>query len=87
MPGCAGGQNGTLNPNADDYEVVIPPSSQHPGGVSVAFCDASVRFISDNIDTGNTGTYPVAYNAYTPSPYGVWGALGSKSGAENTANE
>ncbi|MBU6276672.1 MAG: DUF1559 domain-containing protein [Planctomycetes bacterium] len=85
-PGCAGGQNGTLNPNADDYEVVIPPSSYHPGGVSVAFCDASVRFISDNIDTGNTGVI-VAYNAYTPSPFGVWGALGSKAGAENTANE
>jgi hypothetical protein len=45
-----------------------------------------VRFISDNIDTGNTGTV-VAYNATTPSPFGVWGALGSKAGAENTADE
>ncbi len=85
-PSCAGGQNGTSNPNADDYEVVISPSSNHPGGVNAAFCDASVRFIADSIDTGNTAT-TVAYNAYTPSPFGVWGALGSKAGGENTANE
>jgi prepilin-type N-terminal cleavage/methylation domain-containing protein/prepilin-type processing-associated H-X9-DG protein len=85
-PSCAGGQNGTLNPNADDFEVVISASSNHPGGVNAAFCDASVRFISESIDTGNTGTV-VANNAYTPSPFGVWGALGSKAGGENTANE
>lgn len=87
-PSCGAGQGtgGAPINNADDDHAVQPPSSYHPGGVSVAFCDASVRFIADNIDTGNTGTV-VAYKDKTPSPFGVWGALGSKAGAENTANE
>ena len=87
-PSCGAGQGtgGAPIDNADDDHAVQPPSSNHPGGVSVAFCDASVRFITDQIDTGNTGTV-VAYNAKTASPFGVWGALGSKAGAENVANE
>ena len=27
----------------------IPPTSNHPGGVNVAFCDGSVHFIKDSI--------------------------------------
>jgi prepilin-type processing-associated H-X9-DG protein len=27
----------------------MPPSSQHPGGVNVAFGDGSVKFIKDSI--------------------------------------
>jgi prepilin-type processing-associated H-X9-DG protein len=29
--------------------LTMPPSSQHPGGVNVAFGDGSVKFIKDNI--------------------------------------
>jgi len=39
--------------------------------------DGSVRFIRNNIDTGNLGIAQA--NTYRgPSNYGVWGAMGSK---------
>ena len=54
-------------------------SSEHPGGAVCLFTDGSARFISENVDCGNQGATPVAEG---PSPYGVWGSLGSKSGDE-----
>lgn len=60
---------------------IFTPSSFHPGGVVVLFFDASVRFITDEIDSGdNTLPYPTSIGA--KSPYGVWGALGSRRGRE-----
>ena len=59
---------------------VYPPSSLHPGGVNGLLADGSVRWFSNDIDTGNL---TVAPNISTgPSPYGVWGAIGSKNGTE-----
>ena len=57
-------------------------SSNHTGGVQAAMGDGSVRFISENINTGNLSTTPPAASAGGPSPYGVWGALGTRSGGE-----
>jgi prepilin-type N-terminal cleavage/methylation domain-containing protein/prepilin-type processing-associated H-X9-DG protein len=54
-------------------------SSQHTGGVNISFADGSVHFISQNIDAGNQGVPQVLVGA---SPYGVWGALGTKAGGE-----
>lgn len=54
-------------------------SSFHPGGVHVVKCDGSVAFITDSIDTGNLALGGVTQGL---SPYGVWGALGSKDGSE-----
>ncbi|MEW4451736.1 DUF1559 domain-containing protein [Bremerella sp. JC817] len=56
-------------------------SSAHPGGVMATFADGSVRFITETIDAGNQGATSVATGT---SPYGVWGSMGSKSGAEYT---
>jgi prepilin-type processing-associated H-X9-DG protein len=28
----------------------VPPTSNHPGGVNVAFADGSVKFIKDSVD-------------------------------------
>jgi prepilin-type N-terminal cleavage/methylation domain-containing protein len=78
-PSCAKGAN-----NAADSDIgVYPPTSYHPGGALVVMCDGSVRFATDGVDTGNLGLPPVADG---PSPYGVWGALGSRAGGEGRAN-
>ena len=55
-------------------------SSYHPGGVNVAMADGSVAFISDSIETGDPTRSPVRAG---PSPYGVWGALGTINGGES----
>ena len=48
--------------------------------------DASTRFVNDNIDTGDltkkVGSGVDRLANPTPSPYGVWGAMGSKMGGE-----
>ena len=55
--------------------------SFHPGVVQVTLCDGSVQTISETIDAGDlTATNPTSGQ----SPYGVWGALGTKSGGEVT---
>ena len=56
-------------------------SSFHPGGVSAAMADGSVRFVSETIDTGDL-TKKVGRAMKGASHYGVWGAMGSKSGGE-----
>ncbi|MCA9129031.1 MAG: DUF1559 domain-containing protein [Planctomycetales bacterium] len=67
------------NVNADSQGGVLSAGSYHTGGVNAVFGDGSVHFISDNIDAGNLSLPPVQFG---PSPYGVWGALGSIDGGE-----
>ena len=73
---------------------VVPPRSKHGGGVQVLFADGRVTFVSENIDTGNLATYPWPGNdpadsslrTRADSPYGVWGALGTRAGTERPGN-
>lgn len=44
-------------------------------------CDGAVRFVSDNIDTGNLSAADIR-SLTGRSPYGTWGALGSIAGGE-----
>jgi prepilin-type processing-associated H-X9-DG protein len=67
--------------NDNSTQGVFPPSSNHPGGVNVAMGDASVRFISNTINSGDPTLAPPS-SLGTTSPYGVWGALGTKDGGE-----
>jgi len=63
---------------------IYTPTSYHPGGVNVAMADGSVRFVPDTIDAGNL-TLAEAILQVPPileSPYGVWGAMGTKRGGE-----
>ena len=74
-PSCAG--EGDVWPRIS----LVSASSYHNGGVHVAMADGSVQFVSELIDTGTlAATIPRA--ATTPSPYGVWGALGTFRGKE-----
>lgn len=62
----------------------------HPGGVNVAMCDASVRFVSETINTGDLTVLhdepSTNIRKYTgPSRWGVWGAMGSAAGGESVA--
>jgi hypothetical protein len=75
-PSCI---TGLANPS------IISPSSNHNGGVNCANVDGSVNFINETINCLTSG---IAATAARPkktgiSDFGVWGALGTKSGGES----
>lgn len=68
------------------YDTWRAASSLHVGGVHCLMMDGAVRFISENINTGNLAATPLANNGSGPSPYGVWGALGTRMGGETVGD-
>jgi len=72
-----------------DNPGVFSPSSHHQGGVHVLMGDGAVKFITDSIEAGNQRA-PMITNANRPgdkSPYGLWGALGTKGAREVISGE
>jgi Protein of unknown function (DUF1559) len=65
--------------NADSNGGVLNPSSYHNNGVMALMTDGAVRFVTNNINCGNIAAGQVTAG---PSPYGVWGAIGSTEGRE-----
>jgi prepilin-type processing-associated H-X9-DG protein len=92
-PGYAG-----LFGSTDNYYYPTVATSLHPGGVNMAFCDGSVKFIKNTISswafgtaTGPHGNLPngVTWNAtpynYTINPgtvLGVYQQLSTRNGGE-----
>ncbi|WP_419194668.1 DUF1559 domain-containing protein, partial [Novipirellula herctigrandis] len=92
------GMNTILPPNSpctarvsgDDSWGMYPPSSRHQGGVHVLMADGAVKFITDSIEAGNSRAQTVylgAGNAGIKSPFGLWGALGTRASKETESLE
>ncbi len=68
-------------------------SSRHQGGAHVIMGDGAVKFVTDSIEAGNSSAAPPwFFNSTTTnligarSPYGLWGALGTR-GAKETVGD
>lgn len=81
---CLGGAAG----DGVDTLGVVSVSSQHAGGAHVLMADGAVSFITNSIEAGNTHAENVWVNgtgisvAGSKSPYGLWGALGTRASRE-----
>ena len=72
--------------------MILSASSYHTGGINIGIADGSVQFVSDTINA-RTPSFAGADDPFVTgketesgiSPYGVWGALGSKNGGESAA--
>ena len=85
-PNSASCYDATVTLNSEHWNPTLASAgSWHVGGAHVLFTDGAVRFVSDNIDAGNSsGTIPAA-TASGPSPFGTWGALGTRAGSETAS--
>jgi len=69
-------------------EGTVPPSSNHQGGCHVLMADGAVVFLTDSIEAGDPTNGSVFVFGRgnrapgSPSPYGLWGALGTRNAQE-----
>lgn len=81
--------NGVSCMAADHWHTVpqkmLATHSYHPGGVNALMGDGSVHFISETINCGDQN-FDASTIKSGQSPYGVWGALGTKAGGEPDTN-
>ena len=72
---------------------MYPPSSNHQGGCHILMADGAVIFITDSIEAGDPTIGPVNLSGTGPrapgsaSPYGLWGALGTKANRETVEEQ
>jgi hypothetical protein len=78
-PSCAVGATGAV-------DGVYSTGSFHQGGGHVLMADGAVIFMTESIEAGDasrpTLTSQQLANDAIPSPYGLWGALGTAAGLE-----
>lgn len=62
----------------------LSASSRHQGGVHVLMGDGAVIFLTDSIEAGDQFAQPIrnGNNPGAKSPFGLWGALGSRASRE-----
>ncbi len=84
--------NSPLCANGNNFDTgTMPPSSRHQGGCHVLLADGSVKFVTESIEAGNqmsahVGTAGGSLAPGTKSPFGVWGALGTRSAKETESS-
>jgi len=75
-----------LEADQEDTWGVLGASSRHQGGVHSCMGDGKVTFVNDSIDAGNPSAASVFVGSVNEdlmeSPYGLWGALGTRAGHE-----
>jgi len=77
--------DGTSSPFPTGRRYTATAHSSHPGGVNMAFCDGSVRFIKDTVNSWNPWviTFVDRTQPYgNVPPYGVYQALSTRNGGE-----
>jgi prepilin-type N-terminal cleavage/methylation domain-containing protein/prepilin-type processing-associated H-X9-DG protein len=80
--------------NAAFGNVLSTMSSRHQGGCHVLMGDGAVKFVTDSIEAGNSrnpmvvrsGTAANRNVPGSPSPYGLWGSLGTRGGKETVGD-
>jgi hypothetical protein len=94
---CING-NGSATNQQEQVSAIRTAGSYHFGGAHVVTFDNSVKFVPNEIDTTNTAPGALATDYYapgrqngtgqttnwnSPSPFGVWGALGTRGSADD----
>ncbi|MDR2707110.1 MAG: DUF1559 domain-containing protein [Planctomycetaceae bacterium] len=80
-PTCITHNNAT---NGEDA-VTTSASSYHSSGVNLVLCDGSVRFVSETIHAIPPTTTQQGINLTGASPYGIWGAMGTRNCGESVS--
>jgi prepilin-type processing-associated H-X9-DG protein len=70
---------------------ILPPGSRHQGGAHVLMADGAIKFVTDSIEAGNQASAQVGVGATflmpgSQSPFGLWGALGTRASSETNVS-
>ena len=84
--------NCSMTASDGNWYFISTVASRHEGGAHVLMGDGAVKFITDSIEAGNsrqnavvasfTGHTANPNQAGIPSPYGLWGSLGTRASKE-----
>lgn len=80
-PSCSWTDSGSFG----KWASILPPTSNHTGGVNCAVGDGSVTFVSDTIETGDLSKW-FRYKgdgASAGSPFALWGNLGAMNDGQS----
>ena len=88
------GDQNSMGTGGIGEEMIVTAGSRHQGGAHVLMGDGAVKFITDSIEAGDS-THEIVWNGFTDpdsapgsmSPYGLWGALGTRAVKETIEEE